>query len=149
MVFVMKKCLAMLIPFTLFGCAYNGLLDMNDDGYEYYSEVMSFSERCFQLGKVSPELMSDTTHNLGVVLSIVNYDRNRLNAMYKEKLQRLSYSTNVNCSATEVGMRNVIAHGERIQRNQEAQASRPQINTYSPPPRPVYCNQIGTMTLCN
>lgn len=145
----MKKAALAAAFLAVFGCTYNGLLDMDEQGYNYYSDVMAFSERCFQLGQVSPELMASTAHNLGVVVSLLNHDPNQLKQRYSEKLNGLSSTFNVGCRATEVEMRKVIAHGERIQRNQAAQAGRSVVPTTVPFNKPVWCNTVGTTTMCN
>lgn len=144
-----NSLLSAVLTLGLSGCAYDGLLDMNENGYNYYSDVMAFSERCFQLDRVSPELMSDTVHNLGVVVSLLTHDANKLRQMYASKMDRLSDTENINCRSAEVQMRNVIAHGERIQRNQAAQASRPVFNTTPSVNKPIWCNTVGTITMCN
>lgn len=145
----MKKVVLSALILVVSGCAYDGLLDMNEQGYNYYSDVMAYSERCFQLGQISPELMASTAHNLGVVVSLLTHDPNQLSQSYATKLNWLSSTSNVNCRATEVEMRKVIAHGERIQRNQAAQAGRPVVPTAVPSNKPIWCNTVGTITMCN
>ena len=145
----MNKAVLSALCLAVSGCAYNGLLDMTEQGYNYYSDVMAYSERCFQLGQVSPELMASTAHNLGVVVSLQNHDPNQLSQNYVTKMNTLSSTSSVNCRVTEVEMRKVIAHGERIQRNQAAQAGRLTVPMTVPTNNPIWCNTVGTITMCN
>lgn len=141
----------LIVSVLLTGCATTRYETFSEDDYKYYSSIMAGSERCFELNNVSTSLMSQTQHNLGVVLSIRDYNKTKLNRLYYAVKSQIGLrdSETIDCKRVELEMRNVIAHGERIQHNQTIQASQPQPNYFPNTKSTVFCNKIGTMTLCN
>lgn len=97
---------------------------------------------CFNAGLVSPEFFAKGKRSLNTVLGAWQYDPEKLEVTTK-KHQKSFKPTTVNCRkvqaefiGAEMGISDAKAELERsrraIQRN-----------------KPVYCNQYGTMTVCN
>lgn len=142
----MKYITILLSILIVKGCAGFSKPEMKSEEYDYYSSVMSLTEICLDLGRISPQLMSEVKTNLDVIFQLKNIDQDQLMQSYDRKIQHLSRVSNVDCVRGEVLMHDVIANGQQIRKN-SSNNSAPNNNTQRTP-RTVYCNQIGFSTIC-
>jgi hypothetical protein len=144
--------LIVVLVFILSGCATSRYLAFNESEYHRYGTIIAASEVCFEAGMVSTDLMSQTQSNMKTVLSIRDYDIQKLTDLYLKRKAFLNQqgATVFNCRETEVQMKNIIALGKKIDRNHAIQASKPapQYFTNTGGNR-LFCNTVGSMTFCN
>jgi hypothetical protein len=141
----MKNCLLSLVVMLTVGCSPR-FITLSDEEYNYYSAYMAFSEACFQTGNLSPKLFGDAQHNLGVVLSIRDFDRDKLKQDAYLILKEISSTNLSDCPRVEADSYSIIKHGERIQSNLDKPAP---VISYPTPNKLLWCNTVGTVTMCN
>lgn len=141
------KILAVLSALLMLSGCMTTLRELPTNDYNFYSDLMAYSERCLKMGEVSPELMGSTIHNLGVSLSMYSYDVYKLKQMGKDKYSRISNQW-VDCKSVQSSMQYIVQRGERIQRNQEIQSQQPKEESRSTI-RSTYCNKTGDSVFCS
>jgi hypothetical protein len=146
----MKKLLLSLVVIGSTSCAgaFGPVnLDLAEEGYFQYSLYMYGVESCMQSGEISPELAGQGMNGLTRKLSVVSYDRNKLTQMYKKRKEDFPIPNSKDCDRMEMITHQYIGEGNTIARNQ---ANRP-VQTYVTPAinKPLWCNTVGTVTMCN
>lgn len=143
----MKKLVTLIALASLAGCASSRFAPLQESEYTYYSDFLASSEKCFVEDKFEPELLGKVSQKLGTVLSIRDYDHTKLMGMYKNKFDDMIV-TESSCKTARAYAQNIIEHGSRIEKNQAAQISKS--TTVIPQPgKPVWCNSVGTIVMCN
>lgn len=148
----MKKLLLGLVATSLVGCAYSPYQALTIEEYKYYGEISAFAEKCHNIGKVDSKLLSDYSSSFQRVISIRDYDPEKLKNVYKRKAVELLSDSDVNCINTEYEIYNVINHSNTIIRNQDVVHEHPLqkvADALNPPRVRTTCTTVQGVTRCN
>lgn len=140
-----KTCLFALLMMILSGCASR----MEPYQYESFSSTAGQIEKCFQAGYMEPKLYAQALESFSYLVNTWAYDRKKMESSMMQGYAK-AYASHQNCQNAKALAYNLISnagsHREQKRYNQEAiNNTLNQINQN----KPIYCNTIGTMTLCN
>ena len=134
----------------LSGCAAN---PMPDGHYQQLSYFAGNLQKCFEEKKIDTRLYANAKSAIGYAVNTWSYDRARMDSMMQNSYNRAS-PTDQTCRQISANAHQLISEvGEHksvvVENQRENQRS---INRYienSANNRPVYCNTVGTVTMCN
>ena len=144
-----RRLAASALVLGLVGCAYSQFQNMNPAYYDQVANQRAFAKHCFDGGYWPAKLYADMETGVDSQLSVLNFDREKLHEKTVAQFKSIRV-TESSCRDAEVVAYQVIARGELIQRNLAAGRGQTQSSTPMPQVRqPVWCNRIGTTTMCN
>lgn len=130
---------------TLVGCA----SPMPDTHYQNFSGFVGHLQKCFENEHINPQMYAEAKNAFSYVLSTWNYDSTKLSSMINESYSR-TYVTQASCRQTQANAYQLIANAKQHRVNQkESQQAWDNAMKELNKNKPVYCNTIGTMTICN
>lgn len=119
-----------------------------------YHDMANFRadlQSCFDSQMASPKFFADSDRAVDVVLTMVTFNRDRLNAMtHAAWLKSNAYPEM--CRDMEVRgykLQSIAGQGLANQAASRAELNQAVQNLQNAFPKPVWCNRIGTMTTCN
>lgn len=144
------------------GCATTSSLNpMPEENYSKFSGFAAALRYCFEKEHISPQLYADAKNSYSQALNTWNWDQNRLSSMMDAAYNDIGNSNSQNdagnCRQIEAHAYELIskANQHRADRNQQRADQRQSQEDLNETLReinrnkPIYCNTIGTMTLCN
>ena len=147
----MKKHLLIILTTTIFTISCSTTTVMTDDQYKELSIFPGGLQKCFENEKISPQLYAETKNSLSHILSTLTmtYDTNKMSSMIKQAYSETKGTTG-DCRQIEAyahQMNSLVSERKQDQKDNEkaANEARKERNTN----KPIYCNKIGTMTICN
>lgn len=143
-----KTAISLAFLAVLSGCATKK--QMTQDTYQTFSRAGVIADVCLAEGHITPQMYGDIRQALHTLLSSWTFDMNELNST-TSIMQRLYPTRSAQeCRRFEGEAYSLIAqanqHRAAVQENQRSFNNA--VNQLSFP-RPIYCNRIGTMTMCN
>lgn len=129
------------------GCATRKTLP--DELYQSFGFFASASRQCFEKDRISAQLYADSQNAMGYILSTWEYDGARITAWTKSAPEGVNAS---DCKKVEVLAYQAISRANDIrgQRQIDQQALNEALkNINASFSKPIFCNRIGTMTVCN
>lgn len=118
----------------------------------HYKEISSFAanlHQCFEKDYISPQLYADTKNAVSYTLNTWSYDENKLKSMADDVYRQINpdqrICRQVEAAAYQLLSRNNQHRVDQRQNQTDINDALKEINKN----KPIYCNTIGTMTLCN
>lgn len=143
-------CLALCS--LLAGCATSSP-QMPESNYQKFSGFIGFLQKCFEQEYIGPQMYADSKNALSYTLSTWSYDQFKLSNMINQAYSN-TYANKQDCRQIEANAYQLIAnanqHNANVKANQQSSQQAwdnalKELNKN----KPVYCNTIGTMTICN
>lgn len=128
------------------GCATSS---MSDSNYQRFGSMAGYLQKCFDAGYINSQLYADAKNALSYVVSTWSYDRERLEAETSFIIRNGVASPQI-CRQTEADAYQVVsATGRHRADSLENQRTINDAINAANSKKPVYCNTIGTVTMCN
>lgn len=141
-----KAAALLAVGVVLVGCASS---PMRQEHYERFGKFAARAQKCFEAGYIDPKLNADAKNAFAVLLNTWTYDSAKMRSMAEFEYQR----TNANletCRTVESDAHQLVSladqHRQNLRENERAVNDAVSRITI---PKPIYCNTIGTMTMCN
>ncbi|OGB08974.1 MAG: hypothetical protein A3E79_17220 [Burkholderiales bacterium RIFCSPHIGHO2_12_FULL_61_11] len=124
---------------------------MPDETYQKFGRFAAGTQRCFEAGHINAQLYADSTGAVHALLGTWTYDeakmRRTMDYMYRDEA-----ATPQTCRQIEAAAYSLISqatqHRANVQANRREMADA--MNKFNNSIRkPIYCDTIGTMTMCN
>lgn len=148
----MKAIPCIALCSLLAGCATSSS-PMPESHYQNFSGFVGYLQKCFEQEYIEPQMYADSKNALSYTLSTWSYDQSKLSNMINQAYYN-TYANKQNCRQTEANAYQLITkakqHRANVKANQQASQqawdnAMKELNKN----KPVYCNTIGTMTICN
>lgn len=145
------KLYALAAALTVGGCATTRT--MPDEKYEQFSRFAAWTQRCFENNFMSPQMYAETKNAVGYMLGTWSYDTGKIQSM-----MRSAYADAVpnaaSCRQIEANAHQLIAtakqnKSDRKESQRSLNEAVQEFNRSISTNKPIYCNRIGTMTMCN
>lgn len=122
---------------------------MPDSHYQWLSDFAGNMEKCFEGNYINPKHYADSKNASFYMASKWSVDVERLKQMTRSAYSQAS-ATPQKCRQIEAASYQMIAQADQSQSNERAnnQAINDTLREINRN-KPVYCNQIGTTTMCN
>lgn len=148
---------SLLFATAISGCATSS--PMPEERYKQFSLVAVGAEKCLSEGYITPKLYSDTKDAYRTVLRTWDYDDKKMTNMIYEMNRTLPTPNAKDCRGFEaVAYQMISSANQHIENKKEERRSTEEaikqfnnsIQQFNNSiPKPIYCNKIGTMTMCN
>lgn len=140
------KLLSGITALTLIGCA----SPMPDAHYQHFSDFFVHLHQCFEKEYINPQMYAEAITAGAYMLNTWEYDQNKLSSMVVQSAGSITYVTQASCRKTQADAYQFITNAEQHRVNQkESQQAWDNAMKELNKNKPVYCNSIGTMTICN
>lgn len=143
----MKFYLLLLTSSLIVGCS--GLKPLSDDNFSYYSVSTGALQKCFESGKISPKLYADAGRAYSHALSTSTYDKNKFNSAVEFAHSKIEPTPQI-CRQAEANAHKVISESSEFKEKMKADAAA--LNDAQKERRrnrTIYCNKVGSTTICN
>jgi len=133
------------------GCATTRTLP--EEKYEQFSSFAGWAQKCFESNFISPQMYAETKNAFAYTLGTWSYDTGKMQSMIRSAY--ISASPNVaGCRQTEANAHQLIAaanqnRSDRRESQRSLNEAVQEFNRSMSTNKPIYCNRIGTMTMCN
>ena len=126
---------------------------MPEDKYQQFSSFIGWTQKCFENNHMSPQTYADTKNAVGYLLGTWRYDTGKMGSMMRDAYARISPSK-ASCRQTEANAYQLIAlanqhRGDEKESQRNWNEALQEFNRNMSANKPIYCNRIGTMTMCN
>ncbi|BCK22593.1 hypothetical protein [Vibrio cholerae] len=139
------KLLSGFMILNLVGCS----SPMPDTHYQNFSSFVGHIQKCFEAEYIDSQMYAEAKNAFSYVLSTWDYDSTKLSKMINESYS-ITYVTQASCRQTQADAYQLIANVKQHRVNQkESQQAWDNAMEELNKNKPVYCNTIGTMTICN
>ena len=137
-----NKLVISLITLVLTGCAATPKLEMPEQKYMEFAQMVNAIDWCINNKYFSMEAHTASIRVMGTVINTWNYD--------SAKLRETSRNNPVSITETECNRiaANILATQQRWDRQASMASSQP-TPVIIPQPTNTFCNRIGTQVLCN
>lgn len=121
---------------------------MTEENYIRFSKFAGASHKCFQAGYLDPKLHADSRSALNTLLSTWNYDAVRMRTLMELEYKEVN-ATAQSCRVVESNVHQLIntanqyTEGRRTSQKGSYEVPQPTVS------KPIWCNRIGSMTMCN
>lgn len=124
---------------------------MPDESYQQIGKFAGGIQRCFEAQHISPQLLADSHGAVRTLLGSWTYDEARMKSTM-DSMYRQESATPQTCRQIEAAAYTLISqanqHKGDVQANRRETADA--VNQFNNSIRkPIYCNKVGTMTMCN
>lgn len=142
---------ALAAALTVGGCATTSTLP--EAKYEQFSRFAGWTQKCFENNFISPQMYAETKNALAYTLGTWNYDTGKMQSMIRSAYTSATPNAG-GCRQTEANAYQLIAavnqnRSDRKESQRSLNESVQEFNRSMSTNKPVYCNRIGTMTMCN
>jgi hypothetical protein len=145
------KFYAALVAISLAGCATTST--MPEEKYQQFSSFMGWTQKCFESNYMSPQTYADTKNATGYLLGTWRYETGKMEAMMRDAYAK-AYASESNCRQTEANAYQLISvanqhRSDKKENQRNWNEALQEFNRSMSSNKPIYCNRIGTMTMCN
>jgi len=145
----MKKNLSVILFTVIFttSCSNTNTNVMPENNYKLLGTMSGSLRKCFEIKKISPKIYADTIKSLSYTLSSWTYDPKKFSSM---EAQAYSLTAAKNCRQVEAAAHMINSNVVEKKQNQKDRANalrydRKEGNEN----KMIYCNKIGSTTICN
>lgn len=148
---ITRSAILLTVIVVLFGCASAspGRQEMKQENYHSFSKFAVGVQKCFEAEYINAKLHADAKDAFSILVNTWRYDNNNLQSMMQYGYTQTS-ATPEYCRTIESEAHQVISsanrHRQNIRDNQQTTYDIPIQSTIN---KPIFCNRIGTVTMCN
>lgn len=133
------------------GCATKSV--MPEGKYQHFAEFVGYTQNCFERGHLSPQLYADAKNAVSHLLGTWDFDQAKMTFMMKTAYMQGSPDAST-CRQIEANAYQLISvanqHKSDVKESQQQLSSAIQdFNKSMSTNKPIFCNRIGTTTMCN
>lgn len=126
---------------------------MPEDKYEQFSRFSGWTQKCFESNFMSPQMYAETKNAVAYMLGTWNFDGGKMQSMMRSAYADASPNA-AGCRQTEANAHQLIAaanenRSDRKENQRSLNEAVKEFNRSMSTNKPIYCNRIGTMTMCN
>lgn len=145
------KFYAAVVALSIAGCATTST--MPEDKYQQFSSFIGWAQKCFENNHMSTQTYVDSKNAMGYLLGTWRYDTGKMESMMRDAYARTSPSE-ASCRQAEADAYQLIALANQHRADEEESQrdwneALQEFNRNMSANKPIYCNRIGTMTMCN
>ena len=140
------RCALLMATMVLTGCASTPMPESSYKGFGYFAGHL---QKCFEQQYIDARLYSEAKTAYSQIVNLWDYDRAKLRSMIAEDYRNASVDS-ATCRDIEANSYSLIAKARESRSN--ARQEQVDINNAIREMnrnKPVYCNQIGSVTMCN
>lgn len=147
------KFYAALVALSIAGCATTTTSTMPEEKYQQFSSFMAWTQKCFENNYMSTQTYADTKNAIGYLVGTWRYDTGKMVSMMRDAYANVTPSQ-PSCRQTEanafqlISVANQHRSDEKDNQRYRNEALR-ELNRNISNNKPIYCNSIGGMTMCN